>query len=134
MSGRKARNLLLLAIAAGIGYWIYKDRPTLSGMIDQITNPLLGSNAAVKSSERNRVNTDAGVVVSDQSESRVDALRKGMSKDDIVEMLGSPDLIQRDRTKPDEMRWTYRQARRFIVFQNNHVVSVSILDAAVAAP
>ena len=49
------RNLVLLAAAAAIGWWIYKDRPTLSGFIDSLTNPLMGSHAAVESSERNRV-------------------------------------------------------------------------------
>ena len=128
------RNFLLLAIAAGIGYWIYKDRPTFSGIIDQITNPLLGSNAAVKSSERNRVNTDAGAAVADQSESRVDALRQGMSRDDVTELLGKPDLVQPDKEHENRVRWTYRQSRRVVVFQNNRVVSISVLDAAAAAP
>ena len=37
MSGRKIRNLLVLALLAGFGYWVYKDRPTLSGIVEKDT-------------------------------------------------------------------------------------------------
>ena len=55
MSGRQFRKLLLFVAAIGVGYWFYKDRPSFSGFIDSITDPLMSSRAAVKSSERNRV-------------------------------------------------------------------------------
>lgn len=135
MSGRRVRNLLLLAIVAGVGYWIYKERPTVSGIIDAITNPLMGSRAAVKSSERNRVQGEASSTVAEQADSRVESLREGMSRDDIRELLGDPDSIETVKKEGVvRVRWTYRAARRLIVFQGNRVVSISVLQAAAAAP
>jgi hypothetical protein len=130
MSGRRVRNVLLLAIVAGVGYWIYKERPTVSGIIDTITNPLMGSRAAVKSSERNRVSGDASSAVAEQRDSRVESLHEGMSKDDVRELLGDPDSIdtvKKDKDHVERVRWTYRAARRLIVFQGNRVVSISVL-------
>jgi hypothetical protein len=128
MSGRKIRNVLLLLIAAGVGYWIYKDRPTVGGIIDSLTNPLMGSRAAVKSSERNRVQGEASSTVAEQSDSRVEQLREGMTRDDIKELLGEPDAIATEK-KDGVVRtkWTYRDAHRLIVFQGNRVISISVL-------
>ncbi len=136
MSGRKVRNVLLLAIVGGIGYWIYTDRPTVPGLIDKITNPLMGSHAAVKSSERNRLQGEASVTLAEQqSEQRVETLREGMSRDDVRDLMGSPDVIEREKKDGVErVRWIYRQGRRLIVFQGNRVVSISVLEAAAAAP
>jgi hypothetical protein len=129
MSGRQVRKVLFLAIVAGIGYWIYTTRPTLSGIIDSITQPLFGSRAAVDSSEHNRVGDEAGTVVAEQSDpTKVKALREGMTKDEIRELLGRPDSS--DKIKKDgveQERWTYRDARRSIVFEKNRVVSISVL-------
>jgi hypothetical protein len=129
MSGRKIRNALFLAIVAGIGYWIYTTRPTVSGLIDSITSPLFGSRAAVDTSERNRVRDDASTVVAEQSEAKVDTLKQGMSRDEVKELLGRPDAV--DNIKRDDgveqLRWTYRDARRVIVFEKNRVVSISVL-------
>ena len=128
MSGRQVRKVLFFAVLAGIGYWIYTTRPTVSGFIDSITQPLFGTRAAVDSSERNRVGADAGTVISEQSEARVGALKEGMSKDDVRELLGRPDTI--DNIKKDDgveqQRWAYREARRVIVFEKNRVVSISL--------
>jgi SmpA / OmlA family len=130
MSGRKVRNVLFLAIVAGIGYWIYTTRPTVSGIIDSITRPLLGSRAAVDSSEHNRVGEDASTVVAEQSDSRVTSLKEGMTRDDIREVLGRPDSVENFKTDDGvaRQRWTYRQARRVIVFdERGRVVSISLL-------
>jgi len=129
MSGRKVRNVLLILIVVGVGYWIYKDRPTLSGIIDSLTNPLMGSRAAVKSSERNRVQGEASSTVAEQSDSRVEQLREGMTRDDIKELLGEPDAIATEKKESGVVltKWTYRDARRLIVFQGNRVVSISVL-------
>ena len=128
MSGRKIRNALFLAIVAGIGYWIYKTRPTVSGLVDSITSPLFGSRAAIDSSERNRVRDDASTVVTEQSEAKVETLKQGMTKDEIKELLGSPDKI--DEVEIDGVkreRWTYRDARRIILFDKKKVISFSVL-------
>ncbi|HEY1251296.1 MAG TPA: outer membrane protein assembly factor BamE [Thermoanaerobaculia bacterium] len=128
MSGRQIRNALFLAIVAGIGYWIYTTRPTPSGIIDSITRPLFGSRAAVDTSERNRVRDEASTVVTDQSDTRVDTLRQGMSRDDVRELLGKPDTVENiEKDGVKQLRWTYREARRVVVFENYKVVSISVL-------
>jgi len=129
MSGRKIRNALLLAIVVGIGYWIYTTKPTVSGLIDSITSPLFGSRAAVDTSERNRVRDDASAVVAEQSEAKVDTLKQGMSRDEVKELLGRPDAVDTVKREDgvEQLRWTYRDARRVIVFEKNRVVSISVL-------
>jgi len=127
MSGRKFRRLLLFAAVAAVAYWIYKDRPTVSGIIDSITNPLLGSRAAVESSERNRVSSDAAKAISDQVDIPVGSLKEGMSARDVKELLGNPDSIESDAENPNRFRWTYRRAGRILVIQDQRVVSIAIL-------
>jgi hypothetical protein len=129
MSGRQVRKVLFLAIVAGIGYWIYTPRPTRSGIIDSITQPLFGSRAAVDSSEHNRIRDEAGTVVAEQTDpTKVTELKEGMTKDQIRDLLGRPDTLDRIRKEGVEQeRWTYREARRVIVFEKNRVVSISVL-------
>ncbi len=127
MSGRKFRRLLLFAAVAAVAYWIYKDRPTVSGLIDSITNPLMGSRAAVESSERNRVNSDAATAISEQTDLPVASLKEGMSVREVKELLGNPDSIEKDAEKPNRARWTYRRAGRVLLIEDQRVVSIAIL-------
>ena len=128
MSGRKLRNLMLLVLAAGVVYWIYKDRPTVSGFVDSITDPLLGSRAAVKSSERNRVVGDASTALSEQNETTVGSLREGMTKRDVIDLLGPPqseDEVVVEGVK--RQRLTYTDARRILTFQDGQLVSITVI-------
>ena len=127
MSGRKLRNLILLVLAAGVVYWIVKDKPTVSGLVDSITNPLLGSRAAVKSSERNRVVGDASTAISEQSELPVADLREGMTGREVLDLLGNPS--SREPVVVDGVKqeiWTYSLAHRVLTFQDNRVVSIVV--------
>ncbi len=127
MSGRKFRNLVLFALVAGLAWWIYKDRPTVSGMIDTITDPLLGSRAAVKSSERNRVVGDASAAISEQVDLPVGSLREGMSKREVVDLLGKADSEEPEVVDGvKRVRWTYSRARRVLTFQEERLVSIAI--------
>ena len=128
MSGRRVRNALFLAIVVGIGYWIYTYRPTVDGIVDTITSPLFGSRAAVKSSEHNRVRDEASTVVTDQTDTRPTVLKEGMTKDEVKEMLGRPDAIDKVYKDGEELvKWTYRESRRAITFRGSKVVSISVL-------
>src|SRR4029453_12378739 len=128
MSGRRVRNALFLAIVAGIGYWIYTYRPTVGGIVDSITSPLFGSRAAVKSSEHNRVRDEASTVVSEQTDVTPTLLREGMTKEEVKEMLGKPDSIDREYKDGVELaKWTYRESRRVITFRGTKVVAISVL-------
>jgi hypothetical protein len=128
MSGRRIRNLVLLALVAGIAWWVYRDRPTLSGIVDKLTSPLLGSRAAVKSSERNRVVGDATTVISEQVELPVDSVKEGMWGREVRELLGNPDKTQQEmRELVTRTTWTYTRAARVIVLEDDRVVSISVL-------
>jgi hypothetical protein len=128
MSGRRIRNLVLLAAVAAIGWWIYKDRPTAKGLIDSITNPLLGSRAAVDSSERNRVVGDASTAISEQVELPVSSLKEGMSTAELRDLLGNPDKMEKvEEDGRTQFRWTYTRAARILTIQDNRVVSIAII-------
>ena len=127
MSGRKFRNLLLLAAAVAIGWWIYKDRPSVSGLIDSITAPLLGSHAAVKSSERNRVVGDANTAITEQVELPVASLHEGMSSAEVRELLGDPEKLEQVTPDKRTFRWTYTKASRILTVTDNRVVSIAII-------
>jgi hypothetical protein len=128
MSSRKLRNLVLIALVAGVAYWIYKDRPTASGLIDSITSPLLGSRAAVKSSERNRVVGDASAAISEQVDLPVGSLREGMSSREVVDLLGDPQSRKEEIVDGvKHMTWTYSQAHRVLTFQDDRLASIVVV-------
>ena len=128
MSGRRVRRLILVVLAAGVAYWIYKDRPTASGLIDSLTNPLLGSTAAVESSERNRVVGDATTALTEQTDATVAALHEGMTSAELRSVVGSPDKMEDEIVDGvHRTRWTYGKIHRVLVLQDNRVISIAIL-------
>ena len=72
----------------GVAYWIYKDQPTVSGFVDGLTRPLMGSNAAVKESEHKRVVSDVVPAAPEGEQVSVQTIRKGMKSDEVREILG----------------------------------------------
>jgi len=127
MSGRQFRNLFLFVAAVAVAYWIYKDRPTASGFIDSLTNPLMGSRAAVKSSERNRIVGDASTAISEQSDLSVGNLREGMTFQDVVDLLGDPESKEDEIVEGvAQVRWTYARAHRVLVFQRGRLASIVV--------
>jgi ClpP class serine protease len=128
MSGRRLRRLLLLALAVGIGYWIYLDRPTLTGLIDSITGPLMSSQAAVKSSERNRVVGEATTAITEGTDAAVGTLRQGMTASEVKELLGSPDKIEPELVDGvAQTRWTYAKFKRALVMRDGRVTAIALL-------
>jgi hypothetical protein len=127
MSGRRFRRLVLVVLVAGFAYWIYKDRPTPAGIIDSLTNPLMGSKAAVKESERNRVVGDASAVAAEQNDASVAALHEGMTSSELRELIGSPDRVDEERVDGVlHSVWTYTRVHRVLVLQDGRVVSIAI--------
>ena len=127
MSGRRIRRLILVALVAGVGWWIYKDRPTVSGIIDSLTNPLMGSRAAVKESERNRVVRDASTVATEQSDAAVGTLREGMTTYEVRELLGDPDKLEEEKGRgASRVHWTYSRIHRELLFQDGRLTSIKL--------
>jgi len=125
---RRIRNLLLLALLGAAAYWYYRERPTISGLVDGLTRPLFGSKAAVKESERTRVISDAATVISLQTDENVGMLRVGMSMSEVRDLLGDPDSVERLSARaPVRVRWLYRTGKRALVFENGRVASIAVL-------
>ncbi len=127
MSGRRVRRLVILAALAGIGWWVYEKRPTVSGIVESLTRPLLGSRAAVKESERKRVVGEASQVVTLDEEKPVGAIHEGMTEAEVRRLLGDPDEIETvEDDQRGRVRWIYRGVDRVVVFERRRVVSIAI--------
>jgi len=126
MSGRNVRRLLLLAALGGIGWWIHEKRPTVSGLVDDLTRPLMGSRAVVKESEQKRIVGEASQVVLHDEEKPVAVLHEGMSDLEVRALLGDPDEILPDGNSALRLRWVYRKVDRVVVFDRHRVVSIAV--------
>lgn len=126
-TGRTVRRIFLLAVLAALGWWIHEKRPTLSGIVDDLTQPLLGSRAAVRESEQKRVVGEASQVLTIGEDKPVGSIREGMSESEVRRLLGDPDDVQTIIDGSDfRLRWTYRAAHRVVVFDHHRVVSIAV--------
>jgi hypothetical protein len=125
---RTVRRVLTLAVLAAIGWWIHEKKPTVQGVVDDLTRPLLGSRAAVRESERKRVVGEASQVLTLGEEKKpIGSIREGMSESEVRRLLGDPDEIQTIVDDSDvRVRWTYRSVHRVVVFDRHRVVSIAI--------
>jgi hypothetical protein len=127
MNGRRVRSLLYLVVLAAIGWWIYETRPTVTGLVGSLTRPLMGSRAAVKEAEHKRVVQEASQVITLDRENRVESLRAGMSEQEVRDLLGEPDEVEKlDDEATYRVRWVYRDLRRDVVFERRRVVSIAV--------
>lgn len=121
------RRLLVLVAVIAVVYWIVRDRPTVSGFVDRITSPLLGSKAAVKESEHNRLVGEAVPAITDDDEKKVGAIQEGMRTSELRDLFGEPDTnekVVQDGVK--RQAWTYRRIHRVLYIEDNRVVSIAI--------
>lgn len=127
---RKLRRLLLLAAAAGaVVWWLSLGKPSFTQMVDRLTAPIFGSKAAVKESERNRVEGQAVSAVTEQSETLIGTLREGLTFREVRELLGEPNRVEelpRLKGGKDKVRWIYAAAHRVLVFEEGRVVSIAV--------
>jgi hypothetical protein len=123
----RPRGLVILALAAGIGYWIYKTRPTVAGFVDSVTRPVMGSRSAVKESETKRVLSDAAPAATDGEQISTTMIKEGMRKTEVEEMIGKPDSIQQI-TEDGHVRFrcVYVTARRILTYEEGRVVKIAV--------
>ncbi len=128
MIGRRFRNLVLLAAAAGLAYLVVRNHLTVSGLIDRATAPLMQSKAAVEESEHKRVEAEAVPVIERSQEETVAALHERMTKSEVRDILGAPDSVEEIPLKGRRVlsRWTYRRVGRIIDFEDGLVVSIAV--------
>jgi hypothetical protein len=123
----RLRGLVILVLVAGVGYWIYKTRPTVTSFVDDLTRPLMGSRAVVKESESKRVVSEALPAAPEGDEVKLTMIHEGMKKAEIEELLGKPDSYQQfDDEGRVRFRAIYVTARRIIVYEEGRVVSIAV--------
>jgi hypothetical protein len=128
MSFRQLRGLLLIALIVGLAYGYYKKRPTVSGVVDTITQPLMESKAAVKESERNRVMATAVPAVHDQVEAPIGVIRENMTYIDVRALLGDPERVEEERENGRiRVKWIYSRVKRTVVFEEGRVQSITVM-------
>lgn len=128
MSGRRFRRLLLFALVVGAAYWYYKKRPTVSGVVDDITQPIMESNAAVQESERNRLIATAVPAVQDQVEAPIGVVREDMTFAEVRALLGEPERVEQVREDGRaRVRWIYSRVKRMVVFEEGRVHSIAVM-------
>jgi hypothetical protein len=123
----RLRGLVILVLVAGVGYWIYKTRPTVTSFVDDLTRPLMGSRAVVKESESKRVVSEALPAAPEGDEVKLTMIHEGMKKAEVEELLGKPDSYQQfDDEGRARFRAIYVTARRIIVYEEGLVVSIAV--------
>ena len=125
----KVRSAVILVVVGGVAYWIYKDQPTVSGFVDSVTRPVMGSKAAVKQSEHRRVVSDVvpAAPEGEQTAASMQTVREGMKSEEVRDILGKPDRIETfEEDGHTRVRWTYLGTGRLVVLEEGRVVSVAI--------
>jgi len=123
----KLRRLLIVALVAGLAYWIYRTRPTVSGFVDNLTRPLFGSKAVVEESEHKRVVAESAPAVGRDEAVSVGMLKENMKASEVRDLVGPPDLIEQFKEDgQDKFRWTYRRLGRVLVLRDNRVESIQV--------
>ena len=127
MSFRKFRRLLLWVLIGAAGYWVYRTRPTLPGIVEDLTRPLFHSKAVVKESEYNRVVNEAVPAISHSEEVALGELHERMAASEVRDLIGWPDEMQAFKEDgKDRVRWIYRRLKRTLVLEDNRVISIII--------
>lgn len=128
MSMRRFGRLLLFVVVAGLAYWYYKKRPTVSGVVDGITQPLMESRAAVKESERNRLMATAVPSLQDQVDAPLGVVRERMTYSEVRALLGEPERIESlEEEGRQRVRWIYARVKRMVVFEDGRVHSIGVM-------
>ena len=128
MSLARIRKLLVLALIAGAGYWLYRTRPTVSGFVDNLTRPLFQTKAVVDESEEKRVVADAAPAVGGDETVPLGMLRENMTAAEVRDLIGDPEERQpfRDEDGSEKVRWIYRRLGRVLVLKEGRVVSIAV--------
>ncbi len=128
MSLTRFRKLVILALVAGAGYWLYRTKPTVSGFVDDLTRPLFQTRAVVDESEHKRVVADAAPAVGGDEAVPVGMLKENMTAAEVRDLIGFPDETQhfRDDDGADNVRWIYRRFGRVLVLKDGRVVSIAV--------
>ncbi|MEO8431859.1 MAG: hypothetical protein ABI592_10155 [Acidobacteriota bacterium] len=121
------RRLLLLLLLVGLALWLFRGHASVSGLVDRITKPLFSSKAVVNEEEQKRVVVDSVPVVHGDLETSVGMIHEGTDGWEVRRLLGPPDSsTEVERDGRHLVRWEYRRLQRFILLENNRVVSIAV--------
>ncbi|MDQ2870341.1 MAG: hypothetical protein M3S32_06340 [Acidobacteriota bacterium] len=121
------KRLILLVVVVLVVLWIVRDKPTVSGLIDRLTNPLLKTNAVVQESEHKRVVAEAAPAVAGDQDVPVGMVKEGMTYAEVRGLLGQADSSVEYKEEGRRLvRWDYRRAARRVVFEDGRVVSIAV--------
>ena len=118
---------MLWVLIGAAGYWVYRTRPTLPGIVEDLTRPLFHSKAVVKESEYNRVVSEAAPAITHSEEVALGALHENMTDREVRDLLGYPDDVQPFKEDgKDRVRWIYRRLGRTLVLEERRVISIAV--------
>lgn len=119
------KRLLLFLIAAGIAFYLYKQRVITPGTAGTPAgNPLERARAAAGASDARTAAGDAAAREADQPAGS--AVSENMTPDQVRALLGAPDDVHRETLENGSTRetWSYRNVGKTVVFENGIAVSV----------
>lgn len=119
------KRLLLFLIAAGIGFYLYKQHSLSSSAPGSPTgNPVERARAAAGASDARTAAGNAVAREADQPASG--AVSENMTPDQVRALLGSPNDVQTETLENGSTRetWIYRSVGKTVVFENGIAVSV----------
>lgn len=123
----RIRTAIVLVVVGGAGYWVYKSNLTVSGLVDNLTGPVMGSKSAVKTSEYKRVLSLAVPAAHDGERVSTQTIQEGMRIAEVEELLGKPERAEPfEENRHNRLRWTYVRDGRVIVFENGRVISIAV--------
>ena len=119
------KRLLLFLIAAGIGFYLYKQSSLSSRTSESPTgNPIERARGAAGASD---ARTDAGNAVAREADQPAGgAVSEDMTPDQVRALLGAPDDVQAETLENGSRRetWSYRNVGKTVVFENGIAVAV----------
>ncbi len=119
------KRLLLLLVAVGIGFYVYKQQSLSSGAPGSPTgNPVERARGAAGASD---ARTAAGSAVAREADQPAGgAVSENMTPDQVRALLGSPNDVQTETLENGSTRetWTYRSVGKTVVFENGIAVAV----------
>lgn len=121
------KRLMLFLIAAGIGFYLYKQSSLSSRAPESATGtPVERARAAAGASDARTAAGSAVAREADQPTAAGAGVTENMTPDQVRALLGPPDDVQSETLENGSSRetWSYRNVGKTVIFENGIAVSV----------